>query len=206
MLCYHCKINLALRLAIILISNNYCGGFSSNLNNILKNTFLKCLLFFNFQNGSNVLGISRLLAAVMEAMCHPAVKLTAIMPINCEPETEAVLRRHSMSIDDNTNAMARVGEMHRYPMLASHMTCRTEVRTWFMIVWCMVLLLLSQHILAILHGAVYGCCYYHVTAHSWDLQSYRVYLWLCGIWCYYHHQSKFLRLSCDFTGCKSCSP
>ncbi|CAG5134648.1 unnamed protein product, partial [Candidula unifasciata] len=81
------------------------------------------------QNGSNVLGISRLLAAVMEAMCHPAVKLTAIMPINCEPETEAVLRRHSMSIDDNTNAMARVGEMHRYPLLASHMTCRTEEDT-----------------------------------------------------------------------------
>ncbi|XP_059170813.1 E3 ubiquitin-protein ligase MYCBP2-like isoform X4 [Physella acuta] len=78
------------------------------------------------QNSPNVMGISRLLAAVMEAMCHPAVKLTAIMPINCEPETEAVLRRHSMSIDDNTNAMARVGEMHRYPLLATHMTCRME--------------------------------------------------------------------------------
>ncbi|XP_055893471.1 E3 ubiquitin-protein ligase MYCBP2-like isoform X4 [Biomphalaria glabrata] len=78
------------------------------------------------QNSPNVLGISRLLAAVMEAMCHPAVKLTAIMPINCEPETEAVIRRHSMSIDDNTNAMARLGEMQRYPLLASHMTCRME--------------------------------------------------------------------------------
>nr|AOV18880.1 myc binding protein 2 [Lymnaea stagnalis] len=77
-------------------------------------------------NSPNVVGIGRLLAAVMEALCHPAVKLTAIMPINCEPETEAVLRRHSMSIDDNTNAMARIGEMHRYPLLASHMTCRME--------------------------------------------------------------------------------
>lgn len=83
---------------------------------------------FRLQSSSNVMGISRLLAAVMEAMCHPAVKLTAIMPINCEPETEAVLRRHSMSIDDNTNAMARVGEVHRYPLLATHMTCRMEVR------------------------------------------------------------------------------
>ncbi|KAH9488940.1 E3 ubiquitin-protein ligase mycbp2 [Bulinus truncatus] len=78
------------------------------------------------QNSPNVVGISRLLAAVMEAMCHPAVKLTAIMPINCEPDAEAVIRRHSMSIDDNTNSLARLGEIHRYPLLASHMTCRME--------------------------------------------------------------------------------
>ncbi|XP_035827428.1 E3 ubiquitin-protein ligase MYCBP2 isoform X3 [Aplysia californica] len=78
------------------------------------------------QSSPNVTGISRLLAAVMEALCHPAVKLTSLMPINCEPETEAVLRRHSMSIDDNTNAMARLGEPHRYPVLAAHMTCRME--------------------------------------------------------------------------------
>lgn len=50
----------------------------------------------SFQGVQNVAGIGRLLAAVMEALCHPAVKLTAIMPINCEPETEAVLRRQSL--------------------------------------------------------------------------------------------------------------
>ena len=64
----------------------------------------------------------------MEALCHPAIKLTAIMPINCEPETEAVLRRQSMSMDDNTNSVARLGEGHRYPVLASHMSFRMEVR------------------------------------------------------------------------------
>ncbi|KAK7473506.1 hypothetical protein BaRGS_00035259, partial [Batillaria attramentaria] len=75
----------------------------------------------------NVSGVGRLLAAVMEALCHPAIKLTAIMPINCEPETEAVLRRQSMCMDDNTNSAARLGEGHRYPVLASHMSYRMEI-------------------------------------------------------------------------------
>lgn len=81
-----------------------------------------------WQGVANVAGVGRLLAAVMEALCHPAIKLTAIMPINCEPETEAVLRRQSMSMDDNTNSVARLGEGHRYPVLASHMSFRMEVR------------------------------------------------------------------------------
>ena len=72
-------------------------------------------------------GVGRLLAAVMEAMCHPAVKLTSIMPINCEPEAEEVLRRQSLCMDDNTNSQARLSEMHKYPVLASHMSCRMEV-------------------------------------------------------------------------------
>lgn len=75
----------------------------------------------------NVAGVGRLLAAVMEALCHPAIKLTALMPINCEPETEAVLRRQSMCMDDNTNSVARLAEGHRYPVLASHMSYRMEV-------------------------------------------------------------------------------
>ncbi|XP_076446720.1 E3 ubiquitin-protein ligase MYCBP2-like isoform X7 [Babylonia areolata] len=79
------------------------------------------------QGAANVSGVGRLLAAVMEALCHPAIKLTAIMPINCEPETEAVLRRQSMCMDDNTNSVARLGEGHRYPVLASHMSYRMEV-------------------------------------------------------------------------------
>ena len=86
------------------------------------------MLITRRQTSANVSGLSRLLAAVMEALCHPAVKLTTLMPINCEPETEAVLRRHSMNIDDNTKTMGQLGESHRYPLLASHMTCRMEVR------------------------------------------------------------------------------
>lgn len=81
----------------------------------------------SFQGVQNVAGIGRLLAAVMEALCHPAVKLTAIMPINCEPETEAVLRRQSLCMDDNTNSVARLAEGHRYPVLASQMSFRMEV-------------------------------------------------------------------------------
>ncbi len=38
-------------------------------------------------------GCGRLLAAVMEALCHATVKLTSIMPINCEPETEQLLKK-----------------------------------------------------------------------------------------------------------------
>ncbi|KAK6172343.1 hypothetical protein SNE40_016020 [Patella caerulea] len=77
----------------------------------------------------NAGGVGRLLAAVMEAMCHPAIKLTNIMPINCEPEAEEILRRHSLCMDDNTNSAARMGEMHKYPILASHMSYRMEVDT-----------------------------------------------------------------------------
>lgn len=72
-------------------------------------------------------GYGRLLAAIMEAMCHPSVKLTNIFPINCEHETEELLRRQSVSIDDNTNSAARLGDSHQYPILVSHMMCRTGV-------------------------------------------------------------------------------
>lgn len=75
----------------------------------------------------NVSGYSRLLAAVMEAMCHPTIKLTSIMPINCQPATEEFLRRQSDIMDDNTNSVARMGEVHRFPILVSHMTSRVEV-------------------------------------------------------------------------------
>lgn len=75
----------------------------------------------------NVSGYSRLLAAVMEAMCHPTIKVTSIMPINCQPATEEILRRQSDIMDDNTNSVARMGEVHRFPILVSHMTSRVEV-------------------------------------------------------------------------------
>lgn len=74
----------------------------------------------------NVSGYSRLLAAVMEAMCHPTIKVTSIMPINCQPATEEILRRQSDIMDDNTNSVARMGEVHRFPILVSHMTSRVE--------------------------------------------------------------------------------
>ncbi|KAL5012682.1 hypothetical protein ScPMuIL_011233 [Solemya velum] len=74
----------------------------------------------------NAVGFGRLLAAIMEAMCHPTIKLTGIMPINCEPETEAILRRQSIIMDDNTNSMARLCEMHKFPLLVGHMTFRIE--------------------------------------------------------------------------------
>ncbi|CAI9731993.1 E3 ubiquitin-protein ligase MYCBP2-like [Octopus vulgaris] len=76
---------------------------------------------------SNMDGYGRLLAAIMEALTHPTIKLTNIMPINCEPETEEILRRQSISIDDNTNSAARLAESHRFPILVDHMTYRTEV-------------------------------------------------------------------------------
>lgn len=72
-------------------------------------------------------GYGRLLAAIMEALTHPTIKLTNIMPINCEPETEEILRRQSISIDDNTNSVARLAESHRFPLLVDHMTYRTEL-------------------------------------------------------------------------------
>ena len=80
-----------------------------------------------FQTMINAGGYGRLLAAIMEAMCHPTIKLTNIMPINCEPETEEILRKQSVIMDDNTNSVARLGDIHRFPLLVSHMTFRIEV-------------------------------------------------------------------------------
>ena len=75
----------------------------------------------------NVSGYGRLLAAIMEALCHPTVKLTSILPINCEPQTEEILRRQSVVMDDNLNSMARMGDAHKFPILVEHMTSRIEV-------------------------------------------------------------------------------
>ncbi|KAL4230611.1 E3 ubiquitin-protein ligase mycbp2 [Mactra antiquata] len=75
----------------------------------------------------NAGGYGRLLAAIMEAMCHPTIKLTNIMPINCEPQTEEILRKQSTVImDDNTNSVARMGDVYRFPLLVDHMTGRIE--------------------------------------------------------------------------------
>ncbi|KAL3880398.1 hypothetical protein ACJMK2_032642, partial [Sinanodonta woodiana] len=90
--------------------------------------FCLCDLLTQLEPGMmNAGGYGRLLAAIMEAMCHPTIKLTNIMPINCEPETEEILRKQSLILDDNTNSMARLGELHRYPLLVDHMTYKLEV-------------------------------------------------------------------------------
>ena len=54
-------------------------------------------------------GWGRLLAAVMEALTHPTVKLTNIMPINCEHGTQQILKKQ-YGTDDNTNSAALSGE------------------------------------------------------------------------------------------------
>ena len=101
-------------------------------------------------------GCGRLLAAVMEALCHPTVKLTSIMPINCEPEMQQLLNKqyaagnHSKTHlgncqemimilsnrqlkvnflfpDDNTNSAAQSRDTSQFPLLVSHMTQRTEM-------------------------------------------------------------------------------
>ena len=64
---------------------------------------------FHRQGQGNVEGYSRLLAAVLEALCHPTVKLTILMPINCEHSTEMMLKRQYSS-NDNTNSAAHSGD------------------------------------------------------------------------------------------------
>ena len=64
---------------------------------------------FSHQGQGNVEGYGRLLAAVMEALCHPTVKLTALMPINCEHSTELLLKRQYSS-NDNTHSAAHSGD------------------------------------------------------------------------------------------------
>lgn len=51
------------------------------------------MIFSLTQSHTDVDGCGRLLAAVMEALCHPTVKLTSIMPINCEPEMQQLLNK-----------------------------------------------------------------------------------------------------------------
>ncbi|XP_052283534.1 E3 ubiquitin-protein ligase MYCBP2-like isoform X2 [Dreissena polymorpha] len=87
-----------------------------------------CDLLQNLElNMTNASGYGRLLAAIMEAMCHPTIKLTSLMPINFEPQTEEILRKQSTAnvmMDDNTNSVARLGDIHRFPLLVDHMTER----------------------------------------------------------------------------------
>ena len=61
----------------------------------------------------------------MEALCHPTVKLTSILPINCEHETEQLLKKQ-YSIDDNTDSAAQSGNSSQFPLLVGHMMQKTQ--------------------------------------------------------------------------------
>ncbi|XP_064637403.1 E3 ubiquitin-protein ligase MYCBP2-like isoform X3 [Lineus longissimus] len=82
----------------------------------------------NFMDPSyhDVEGFGRLLAAVMEALCHPTVKLTSVLPINCEHETELLLKQQ-YKVDDNEADSPQSGDLSCFPLLVSHMTHRTEI-------------------------------------------------------------------------------
>lgn len=82
----------------------------------------------SLQNRDGASGSGRLLAAVMEAMCHPAIKLTAIMPINGDHIAEQQLvHQRQPGIDDNIQCSSLLSETLNFPMLVGHMMHRTEV-------------------------------------------------------------------------------
>lgn len=73
----------------------------------------------NFKTSS-----SRLLAAVMSALCHTSVKLTSIFPIAYDGE--ALLRSMVKQVStENDSALA-----HRFPLLVAHMEKLSQVRMY----------------------------------------------------------------------------
>ncbi|XP_074650729.1 E3 ubiquitin-protein ligase MYCBP2-like [Tubulanus polymorphus] len=74
----------------------------------------------------DVEGIGRLLAAVMEALCHPTVKLSNVLPVMCEYETQLLLKQQ-YKLDDNSPDSPQSGDLNSFPLLIAHMTHRTEV-------------------------------------------------------------------------------
>ena len=61
----------------------------------------------------------------MEALCHPTVRLTTLMPINRDAETEQLLRRHTVA-EDNKDSVAQSHESSAFPLLVGHMTERMQ--------------------------------------------------------------------------------
>jgi len=61
----------------------------------------------------------------MEALCHATVKLTTVMPINCEYGTEQLLKQQFGS-EDNTSSSISVSDASPFPLLTCHMTSRME--------------------------------------------------------------------------------
>lgn len=86
----------------------------------LSNNFFLC--FQDIQEANFKTSSSRLLAAVMSALCHTSVKLTSIFPIAYDGE--ALLRSVVKQVStENDSALA-----HRFPLLVSHMEKLSQVR------------------------------------------------------------------------------
>ena len=77
----------------------------------------------SFQANNCREGGGRLLAAVMEALCHPTIKLTSIMPItsSCISSQEMEIKGH---MDDNKDSAAQ--NSARFPLLVQHMMQRAQ--------------------------------------------------------------------------------
>uniref|UniRef100_A0ABM0LXG7 Probable E3 ubiquitin-protein ligase MYCBP2 n=1 Tax=Saccoglossus kowalevskii TaxID=10224 RepID=A0ABM0LXG7_SACKO len=68
-----------------------------------------------------------LLAAVLEALCHPSVKLTNLLPIVRETEAASLALQRQLSNDDNASCATLVGEHIRYPLLVSNLEMTLQV-------------------------------------------------------------------------------
>lgn len=88
-------------------------------------SFFNCLTFFQTHN--NVEGWGRLLAAVIEALCHPLVKLTALLSVTSEHAYATI----PIPGSDETTPTSPLGPPHPYdsqhPLLVGHMLHLTEM-------------------------------------------------------------------------------
>ena len=90
-----------------------------------------CVIYCVIQTHNNVEGWARLLAAVMEALCHPLVKLTSLFPVGSEHGYTPVAIPGS-STDDNTPTsttptLQNPYDTTQYPLLVGHMLHMTEM-------------------------------------------------------------------------------
>eukprot|EP00058_Branchiostoma_floridae_P002865 XP_002588353.1 hypothetical protein BRAFLDRAFT_81492 [Branchiostoma floridae] len=76
-------------------------------------------------------GIGRLLSAVMAALCHPTVKLTSLLPILKESESDPQLPSTANSPDENNSNSSPTTPVTRdnvrFPILVQHMEHRSQV-------------------------------------------------------------------------------
>ncbi|XP_070552183.1 E3 ubiquitin-protein ligase MYCBP2-like isoform X2 [Ptychodera flava] len=86
-----------------------------------------CYLLKEIAPDDNFLSSGCLLAAVLEALCHPSVKLTSLLPIYKEIDASTSSMQRQLSADDNAGCANFVGEYIRYPLLVSYMDKMTMV-------------------------------------------------------------------------------
>ncbi|XP_035682944.1 E3 ubiquitin-protein ligase MYCBP2-like isoform X1 [Branchiostoma floridae] len=76
-------------------------------------------------------GIGRLLSAVMAALCHPTVKLTSLLPILKESESDPQLPSTANSPDENNSNSSPTTPVTRdnvrFPILVQHMEHRSQL-------------------------------------------------------------------------------